>query len=216
MNALSAGMTAAVMMAGGWMWFGCAVESALMPPPVLLEQFEVPPIRDAVRPYAAGHSFTTESVTWNVAEGGVEIVTEQDDTAVFDGSQAVHLNGSPGAGTLTTRVATSPKQQYTLTFFYARHAKLGDDAGRMRVEVLGSMTVLEADVQHDSRAFDAYRRYSGRFTADREETMLRFTSLTQPFGIILDGIAIHPVPPLPPTPPRIQRPPAALSSRAAP
>ena len=187
----------------GCMTVGCGqtadfLNAALMHP-VLVEDFEAPAIA-TFSVYPAGQTLDTAATRWNVAAGGMELVnaTGHPDTAVSDGHQAVHLTGS-----MTTSFPTTRKKQYTLTFHYAHHTRLGLQPGRGRVEVLGvGPTLLEAEFSHEGVAFDSYRRYTGTFTADHPQTTLRFTSLTPgPYGITLDGISILSVPPPVPMPP---------------
>jgi hypothetical protein len=198
------GMACAVAVGGGFT-AGCVktanfLDAALMRP-VLVEDFETPPAEQAST-YHAGQTLTTAATRWDVTAGRLEQFNAKTrpGIAAFDGEQAVHLAAS---SVLATDFPTTPKRQYTVTFHYARPHHAAAAAGRARVEVLSETTTLmQAEVSHDGVASDAYRRYSGIFTAESQRTMLRFSALApESGGITLDGISIRAVPRPPPLPP---------------
>lgn len=200
-----------LLLAMGWTAGACVkaadlVDAAFMAP-VLVEDFEAPPVQETAA-YQPGHILKTDEHRWDVLAGRVEHfnVIARPDSAAYDGAQAVHL--ADGA-ILATTVPTVPKKQYTFTFHYAHHPELGGTAARARVVVFGEVgALMEAEVDHGGVAPTSYRRYSGTFTADGARTAVRFTSLTPgPFGMILDGISVRMVPgplPTPPGAPRLQ------------
>ena len=148
--------------------------------------------------YNAGQSFTTATNTWIVAASGVDIcnVRVRREVTAFDGNQTVDLNGSPGAGVLSTSFATKTGQTYRLSFHYARNNGLGATPARAKVEVLGSAPLLQAEIRHDKTVgpFGSYLSFSDDFVADGTTASLRFTSLNPGnAGITLDGIEIKAV-----------------------
>ncbi len=161
---------------------------------VVSENFEAPASGNytVVR---AGQSFTTPSRIWTVESGSVDIVNTQvrREAAAFDGTQALYLAGTPGAGVLSTRLDTTPGQTYLLTFHYARNNGIGATPAQARVEVIGSSPLLHGQVQHESPRlpFDAYQRYRGTFQADGTSATLRFVSLNAGnAGLMLDAVSI--------------------------
>lgn len=165
---------------------------------VLSENFEAPASGNytVVR---AGQSFATRTRTWTVEAGSVDIVNAQvrREAAAFDGTQAIDLAGSPGAGVLSTRFATTPGQDYLLTFHYARNNGIGAVPARARVEVVGMGVLLQGEVQHEAPhlAFNAYQQFRGAFRADGTSATLRFTSLNGGnAGVMLDAVSIAGVP----------------------
>ncbi|MBE7420576.1 MAG: DUF642 domain-containing protein [Ideonella sp.] len=165
---------------------------------VLSESFEAPASGNytVVR---AGQAFSTSSSTWAVEAGSIDIVNTRvrTEAAAFDGIQGIDLAGSPGAGVISTRLATQPGQQYRLTFHYARNNGIGATPARARVEMIGAAPLLQSEVQHDSRRlpFNAYQRYSALFQADGTSATLRFSSLNDGnFGVVLDAVSVVAVP----------------------
>jgi len=172
--------------------------SPVLPAPpaltVVSESFEAPASGNytVVR---AGQSFQAASRTWNVEAGSIDIVNTRvrTETAAFDGTQAIDLAGSPGAGVLSTRFATNPGQTYLLTFHFARNNGIGAVPARAQVEVVGLVPLLRGEVQHESPRlpFNAYQRYRGTFQADGPSATLRFTSLnTGNAGVMLDAVSV--------------------------
>jgi len=209
MKGLSRRTSVGLVLCIGYAVTGCAAADTLLDatltPPILTEGFERPVTLDNMT-YKAGQTFKTTTNTWNVTASGIDIFSTakpRADVAAYDGTQAVDMTASPGAGAIETTFSTIPKQQYTLTFHYARSNQIGNAAARMRAEVLGFLSLMQTEVTHDaeSGSYNTYRRFSGNFTADGNQATLRFTSLTTGFhGITLDGISIRTVPASPPTP----------------
>jgi len=165
---------------------------------VLSENFEAPASNNytVVR---AGQSFATLTRTWTVEAGSIDIVNARvrTEAAAFNGTQAIDLAGSPGAGVLSTRFATKPGQHYLLTFHYSRNNGIGAVPARARVEVMGAAPLLQGEVQHESPRlpFNAYQQYRGTFRADGASATLRFTSLNAGnAGVMLDAVSIAAVP----------------------
>lgn len=165
---------------------------------VLSENFEAPSSGNYIV-VRAGQSFATQTRTWSVEAGSIDIVNARvrTEAAAFDGTQAIDLAGSPGAGVLSTRFATNPGQNYLLTFHYARNNGIGAVPARARVEVMGAAPLLQGEVQHESPRlpFNAYQQYRGAFRADGASATLRFTSLNAGnAGVMLDAVSIAAVP----------------------
>jgi hypothetical protein len=165
---------------------------------VLSENFEAP-VTGNYTVVRAGQSFTTLARTWTVEAGTIDIVNTRvrSEAAAFDGTQAIDLAGSPGPGVLATRFATTPGQQYLLTFHYSRNNTIGAVPARARVEVVGSTLLLQGEVQHESARlpFNAYQQYRNRFQADSMSATLRFSSLNAGnAGVMLDAVSIAAVP----------------------
>ena len=165
---------------------------------VLSENFEAPASGNytVVR---AGQSFATSTRTWAVEAGSIDIVNTnvRREAAAFDGTQAIDLAGSPGAGVLSTRFATTPGQDYQLTFHYSRNNGVGAAPARARVEVVGMGVLLRGEVLHEAARlpFNAYQRYRGAFRADGTSATLRFSSLNAGnAGVMLDAVSIAAAP----------------------
>ena len=161
---------------------------------VLSENFEAPASGNytVVR---AGQSFATSTRTWAVEAGSIDIVNAnvRREAAAFDGAQAIDLAGSPGAGVLSTRFATTPGQDYMLTFHYSRNNGVGAAPARARVEVVGIGVLLQGEVLHEAARlpFNAYQRYRGNFRADSTSATLRFSSLNAGnAGVMLDAVSV--------------------------
>jgi hypothetical protein len=178
------------------------LDTALMTP-VLKEDFERPAVGDT-RTFAAGQTLETESATWDILAGHLEVFSSQShpETPVYDGTQAVRLVSSAEPAVLAVRFPTIPRRQYTLTFHYAHQTVAENRQARARVEVIGAgTTLLEAEYGPEDSTFRHYRRYSGNFIADQDRTTLRFTAPMGPVGLTLDGIAVLAIPPPLPIPP---------------
>ena len=161
---------------------------------VLSESFESPDIAN-FQTFNIGQTLVTATQSWSITTSGVDLFEDaaRPEAAAFDGTQAVDLTGSPGAGVIQTTFATIPGATYKLTFHYARNNLLGAATGDAQVDVLGTGSLLQATVQHSpaTHAFDAYRTFEGSFTADSAQGTLRFTSLDPgTTGITVDGITI--------------------------
>lgn len=161
---------------------------------VLNENFEAP-VSSNYTVIRAGQSFATSTRTWAVEAGSIDIVNAnvRREAAAFDGNQAIDLAGSPGAGVLSTRFATTPGQQYLLTFHYSRNNGIGAVPARARVEVMGMGALLQGEVQHEAPRlpFNAYQQYRGMFRADGTSAVLRFTSLNAGnAGVMLDAVSV--------------------------
>ena len=161
---------------------------------VLSESFEAPASGNytVVR---AGQSFATQTRTWTVEAGSIDIVNAnvRREAAAFEGAQAIDLAGSPGAGVLSTRFATAPGQDYQLTFHYARNNGIGAVPARALVEVVGMGVLLQGEVLHEASRlpFNAYQQYRAMFRADGTSAVLRFRSLNAGnAGVMLDAVSI--------------------------
>jgi len=130
-----------------------------------------------------------------VESGSIDIVNTRvrAEATASHGTQAIDLAGSPGPGVLATRFATTPGQQYVLTFRYARNNGIGATPARARVEVVGMASLLQGEVQHDAARwpFSAYQTWQGTFQADGPAATLRFVSLTGGnYGVMLDAVSV--------------------------
>ncbi len=182
--------------------FGCAevgqvldtAVSQATTPPIFFENFEAP-ITNNYTVYHAGQSFTTQRNTWQVTAASVDIAnaTARHELVAGDGTQMVDLAGSPGAGVISTSFPTTPGQRYTLTFQYGRNNGIGAVAARARVEVIGTTTLLHADLQHKAPTpFNSLQYFNMAFVADSPSTTLRFSGLTEGVhGVTIDAIAVR-------------------------
>ena len=170
--------------------------AAATTPAVLSENFETPKTT-SYTVYRAGQTLTTARNTWVVESGSVDLFNGQvqREAVPFDGTQAVDLAGSPGAGVISTSFATTPGQRYSVQFYYARNNRLGTTAGRANVAVFGASPLMQAELRHEApRQYNQNVAFSGAFTADATKTTLRFTSLNAGVaGITVDGITIRPM-----------------------
>jgi hypothetical protein len=161
---------------------------------VFYEDFETPDIGNFTT-YVEGESIVTSATTWLVTTTGVDLyeATVRVEAAAADGTQAIDLTGSPGAGVIETTIPTLPGQPYELAFEYARNNLLGAVIGEAQVEVVGGVVLLLAEFQHDPalHPFDEYLPYRGRFVADATQVVLRFSSLNPGnTGITLDAVSL--------------------------
>lgn len=165
---------------------------------VLTEDFELPTTENFIT-FDAPSSIVTATNTWEVTVSGVDLFDDfaRPEAVAFDGGQAIDLAGSPGAGVMSTSFATSPGQTYELIFHYARNYLNEAPAAGALVEVIGSTTVLSAQISHSSPDFSLQTLFQQQFIADASTCTLRFTSLESgDAGITIDAISIVSVEPV--------------------
>ena len=162
---------------------------------VLTESFELPNTAN-FQTFNSGQTLVGASASWSITTSGIDLFEDaaRPEAAVFDGTQAIDLAGSPGAGVLETSFTTVLGATYELVFHYARNNLLGSSIGDAQVDVVGTTSRLQATVQHDPvvQAFNVFRTFTQTFTADSTTTTLRFTSLEAGnAGVVLDGIQVE-------------------------
>lgn len=161
---------------------------------VFEEDFETPDVANFLT-ITAGNALVTASHTWSVTQNSVDLFKDaaRPEAAAYDGTQAVDLTGSPGAGVMEVNFTTTPGVAYELTFHYSHNANIGNAVARAQVQVFGLDTLLEDTVEHDPQLFSLheFRIYTGLLTADAPHAVLRFTSLNDGIaGVVIDAISI--------------------------
>jgi hypothetical protein len=118
--------------------------------------------------------------------------------AAFAGSKSLDIEGAIGAsGVIFQSFATTPGDQYNLSFEYANNPQPGaGSSGTMNVLVTGSGTLLDQNVTHTGSLFTNmhYQLFSQDFTANSLTTTLQFEALTKTgFGVALDAVSVNEV-----------------------
>lgn len=170
---------------------------------VFTEDFETPDIANYFT-YPAGQSMVTATNTWAITQNSVDLyeAPARAEANAYDGTQAVDLTGSPGAGIMEAAFSTVPGKEYKLIFHYARNHFVDPDTARAMVSVIGTVPRYQGTFFHDPvQTFGTYLEYQANFTADTTESVLRFASLTDGVaGITVDGISIAATSPVGVTP----------------
>jgi len=161
---------------------------------VLTESFEAPDTPDYTT-YFRDQAFTTLTNTWTATTDSVDMFEDgpRPEVAAYEGTQAVDLSGSPGAGVVQTTFPALAGRAYEIVFHYSRNGNLGGSTGDARVEIVGTGSLLGEDFRHDpaQHAFDEFLVFRGGFTADSDPLTLRFTSLDPgSYGIVVDFITV--------------------------
>jgi choice-of-anchor C domain-containing protein len=156
-------------------------------------------------PIAPPNNFITATPTgWSVTSGNVDIVNNGYWPA-FEGNQSIDLNGTT-AGTISQSFATTPGQQYHLSFEYANNA---DNPGLLAtgtVSLTGAGTLLTANLAHTgsmktSLAAMNYTPFNADFIANSASTTLTFAStIPGDQGLALDAASVTAVIPTVPEP----------------
>lgn len=190
-------LVTAMIALSGCAEMGQVVNSAIAQataPPVFYEGFEVP-VTAKYTVYRAGQSFTTQQHTWQVTAASIDVANASTlrEVVAGDGTQVVDLAGSPGAGSLSTSFPTTAGQRYTLSFRYGRNNRIGAAPARARVEVIGAVPLLRADLQHGAPTpYDSLQTFSMAFAADSPSTTLQLSGLTEGnAGLTVDAVAVR-------------------------
>jgi hypothetical protein len=100
------------------------------------------------QPHLTAPQLTTDLPGWRITQGSVDIVSGWQ-PAPGQGSQSLHLLGSPGAGgAIEQSFATEPGRLYTLTGWVAHHPEI--EAGRAQLLVDG---MLLAQLYHSNALY---------------------------------------------------------------
>lgn len=114
----------------------------------------------------------------------------------FEGLQILDLVGYGSTGAIAQGFATTPGQQYLLTFAFGNNPTSGPAGAD--VTVFGSGSLLSALVFHNTSVTGNlnWTTYSGSFVANSEFTTLAFNTAQggNNGGILLDAIAVSAVP----------------------
>lgn len=144
------------------------------------------------------YSGLTFDSAWNITLNNVDIVNPIAgwNAPAFEGLQVLDLVGYGSTGAISQGFATTPGQQYLLTFAFGNNPTSGPSGAD--VTVFGSSSLLSAIIFHNTSTTGNlnWTTYSGSFVANSEFTTLAFNTTVggSNGGILLDAIAVSAVP----------------------
>jgi choice-of-anchor C domain-containing protein len=149
--------------------------------------FEIGPDPGSFAPYNAG---ATSISSWRVTH---QIDYIGNYWRASDGKRSVDLDGTPGAGGVAQSFATTPGQEYVVTFDLAGNPDCAPPTKRMRASAAGQAIEFSFPVSGKSTSEMGWERKLWRFKAKATTTTIEFLSLDGPASICgpaLDNVSV--------------------------
>ncbi len=134
-------------------------------------------------------SYTSDRVSgWSTKSGNVDFVLSDSTVQSWQssaGEVSVDLAGNSDAVQFQQPLKTKVGRAYVLEFDYSRNPSLSAGTASLRVEVTGKAPLINETVSHGlpvTKSSMQWRRYSKRFVADSETTVLAFSNVS-PLGV---------------------------------
>ena len=134
-------------------------------------------------------SYTSDRVSgWATKSGNVDFVVSNSTGQSWQssaGEVSVDLAGNADAVQFQQTLKTKVGRAYVLEFDYSRNPSLSAGTASLRVEVTGKAALINETVSHGlpvTKPSMQWRRYSKRFVADSDTTVLAFSNVS-PLGV---------------------------------